>query len=284
MDMISIFIRSSLISRERIRFIITFPYGSPGITAADWEHDNCHATEILGVHRSRRDLKRILDHDTYSHTEKACRRYWNTYRGRGGVIAVHRSKDPRAPELERRIILSQYLTAIQCSGSLPPQETGLTCNSWYGKFHLEMHWWHSVHFVLWEREFLLERSLQWYFSILPSAKETASSQGYAGARWPKMTSPDGAESPSPINPSSYGSSRILSIMQNYSTGPGRERKPWKSINPWYMRPQRSWLLFCRMMISAGTLFLVPPLSLPRRITIQLIPVIPGLNWNTGSLG
>jgi hypothetical protein len=42
------------------------------------------------------------------------------------------SRDPRAMELERRIVLSQYQTAIQCAGSLPPQETGLTCNSWFG--------------------------------------------------------------------------------------------------------------------------------------------------------
>ena len=40
---------------------------------------------------------------------------------------------------------------------MPPQETGLTCNSWYGKFHLEMHWWHSVHFALWNRAPLLAK-------------------------------------------------------------------------------------------------------------------------------
>jgi hypothetical protein len=92
------------------------------------------------------------------------------------------------------------LTAIQCAGSLPPQETGLTCNSWYGKFHLEMHYWHAAHFAHWGRAPLLERSLGWYRAILPSAREKARSQGYAGARWPKMTAPDGRDSPSPIGP------------------------------------------------------------------------------------
>ena len=48
-------------------------------------------------------------------------------------------------------MLSQYLTAIQCAGRYPPQETGLTFNSWEGKFHLEMHWWHAAHFALWGR-------------------------------------------------------------------------------------------------------------------------------------
>ncbi len=103
-------------------------------------------------------------------------------------------------ELERRIVLSQYLTAIQCSGMYPPQETGLTYNSWEGKFHLEMHWWHEAQFALWNRLPLLERSLGYYQSILPRARATAARQGYAGARWPKMTDPSGTESPSPVGP------------------------------------------------------------------------------------
>ena len=51
-----------------------------------------------------------------------------------------------------------------------------------------MHWWHAVHFALWDRLPLLERSLPWYQSILPQAKAIAALQGYRGARWPKMTS------------------------------------------------------------------------------------------------
>ena len=53
---------------------------------------------------------------------------------------------------------------------MPPQETGLTVNSWYGKFHLEMHWWHAAHFALWNRTPLLEKSLGWYDRILPAAR------------------------------------------------------------------------------------------------------------------
>ena len=97
-------------------------------------------------------------------------------------------------------MLSQYLTAIQCCGSMPPQETGLTVNSWYGKFHLEMHWWHAAHFAVWNRLPLLEKSLAWYHSILPAARRTAAAQGYAGARWPKMVGPEGRDSPSPVGP------------------------------------------------------------------------------------
>ena len=97
--------------------------------------------------------------------------------------------------MERRIVLSQYLTRIQCAGSLPPQETGLTCNSWFGKFHLEMHWWHAAHFALWGRRELLERSLPFYQRILPKARATAAKQGYAGARWPKCVGPAGDPGP-----------------------------------------------------------------------------------------
>ena len=75
-------------------------------------------------------------------------------------------------------MLSRYLTAIQCAGSLPPQETGLTYNSWEGKFHLEMHWWHAVHFAAWDRIDLLDRSLDYYARILPRARATAARQGY----------------------------------------------------------------------------------------------------------
>ncbi len=249
MDKLSFLIQSNLLLTGRMQIIISFPYGSPDITAADWANDQAHSTEIIGINKNKIDLMRILDKDkyfvriiyssnvsvkmqnknsffiiphdksdvfefncifscnpindkitTFTETEIASKNYWNDYWKNGGMIELIESDDSRALELERRIILSQYLTAIQCSGSLPPQETGLTCNSWYGKFHLEMHWWHSIHFALWERTSLFEKSMCWYFSNLSSAKKTALSQGYKGARWPKMTSYNGEESPSPINP------------------------------------------------------------------------------------
>ena len=137
---------------------------------------------------------------TFAQTKEAAKVYWNHFWQSGGAIDLSGSKDPRWFELERRIVLSQYLTAIQDAGENPPQETGLTYNSWEGKFHLEMHWWHEAHFALWNRLPLLERSLGYYQRILPRAEGTARKQGYTGARWPKMTSPSGAESPSPVGP------------------------------------------------------------------------------------
>ncbi len=139
----------------------------------------------------------LIDFDA---TAAAARQHWHDFWTTGGAIDLSASRDPRWKELERRIVLSQYLTAIQCAGDLPPAETGLTYNSWEGKFHLEMHWWHAVHFALWNRWPMFERSLDYYRRILPVAEATAKRQGYAGARWPKMTSPSGAESPSTIGP------------------------------------------------------------------------------------
>lgn len=146
---------------------------------------------------SRSSISTTPDADsTFSQSTKHWGRFWQG----GAAVEFADSRDRRAPELERRVVLSQYLTAIQCAGSKPPQETGLTVNSWYGKFHLEMHWWHAAHFALWNRTHLLERSLGWYREVLPRARELAAAQGYAGARWPKMTGPEGRDSPSPIGP------------------------------------------------------------------------------------
>ena len=132
--------------------------------------------------------------------QDSCKSHWQRFWTSGGAIDLSQSKDPRWKELERRIVLSQYLTAIGCAQKYPPQETGLTCNSWFGKFHLEMHWWHGVHFALWDRLELFEKSLAWYKEILPAARDIARRQGYQGARWPKMVGPNGADSPSDIGP------------------------------------------------------------------------------------
>ena len=124
--------------------------------------------------------------------------WWNSFWKRGGAIDFSECKDPRAFELERRVVLSQYLMTIQCAGKFPPQETGLTYNSWYGKFHLEMHWWHGVHFALWGRPDLLERSLSWYETAKPAAAAIAKRQGWQGVRWMKMTDPAAGEAPSKV--------------------------------------------------------------------------------------
>lgn len=134
----------------------------------------------------------------YMLTQIANTTFWSYFWLTGGAVDFSGSTDPRAAELERRIILSQYLTRIQSAGDYPPQETGLTYNSWYGKPHLEMHWWHDAHFALWGHPDLLERSLDWYKTVVTEARKLAQRQGYKGIRWQKMTDPEGKESPSSV--------------------------------------------------------------------------------------
>jgi hypothetical protein len=140
------------------------------------------------------------DLPSFHEIRNVAHQFWEKFWSSGGAVELAESKDKRANELERRIVLSRYLTAIQCAGSYPPAETGLTCNSWYGKFHLEMHYWHAAHFVVWGKPELFERSFRWYRRIIASAERRAEEQGYAGTRWPKMTDPSGIDSPSPIGP------------------------------------------------------------------------------------
>jgi hypothetical protein len=123
---------------------------------------------------------------------------WSNFWKSGGMVDFAGSTDPRAAELERRVVLSLHLTAIHCAGPLPPQETGLAQNSWFGKFHLEMLPWHAAQFALWGRPEMLDRLLDYYRRILPAARATAANQGCMGARWPKMTDPSGRESPSDV--------------------------------------------------------------------------------------
>lgn len=132
--------------------------------------------------------------DTKNNSETVWRKFWRS----GGAVDFSETQDKRAFEIERRVILSEYLTKIQCTGTIPPQETGLTYNSWYGKPHLEMHWWHAVHFAQWGRPQLMERSLDWYAFAQYDARDIAKRQGYEGVRWQKMTDPEGRETPSSV--------------------------------------------------------------------------------------
>jgi hypothetical protein len=121
--------------------------------------------------------------------------YWDRYWRSGAAVDFSGSTDPRAAELERRVVLSQYLAAIQLGGEMPASESGLTTSSWYGKHHTEMVWWHTAHFALWGRPEFTARTLTWYQHTLPAARAVAFERGLQGARWMKMTGPGGRESP-----------------------------------------------------------------------------------------
>lgn len=138
------------------------------------------------------------EQDLYATHAKASADSWQKFWKDGAAVDFSHCKDARARELERRVVLSQYLLAIQSAGSMPPQETGLTMNSWFGKFHLEMILWHESWLPLWGHTDKLVNTLNWYFKAEPMARQIARRQGFDGVRWMKMTDPDAAEAPSNV--------------------------------------------------------------------------------------
>ena len=133
----------------------------------------------------------------YDQELKSVLKAWNRWWNEGAIVDFSDCTDPRAKELERRVVLSQYLTQVNCANNIPPQETGLTYNSWFGRPHLEMTWWHMVDFALWNRPKVVANVLNWYNQVAyPVAKNIAKRQGFKGIRWMKMTDPWAGEAPS----------------------------------------------------------------------------------------
>lgn len=124
---------------------------------------------------------------------------WEEFWMSGAAIDLSESADPRWKELERRIVLSQYVMRLNEAGSWPPQESGLVNNGWYGRFHFEMIWWHGAHYALWDQWSLFDKSLHVYRDFLPTSVERAKRQGYTGARWPKCTADIDRDWPHPIH-------------------------------------------------------------------------------------
>ncbi|KAI4859779.1 Six-hairpin glycosidase-like protein [Hypoxylon rubiginosum] len=140
------------------------------------------------------------DAPSFAEISTASTSWWESFWRSGAFIDLTGANSPNATELQRRTILSQYLTAVNSASSYPPQESGLVNNGWYGKFHLEMILWHLLHFARWNQFALLRRSVpNMYGTYLESSIERANLQGYDGARWGKMTDPTGRSAPGEIN-------------------------------------------------------------------------------------
>lgn len=248
-DTLAVGVSCGLLREQRLTVVMDFPYGSPDITASNWDSPDRHSTLVAGQDGKNVCLKRVLDRDSYyvtvhvdgsgsirvcghevtlcameeeleftvsfrkeapaeqgreegdaQRTRQQSAYWWKRFWEEGGILHLSSWTDQRAKELERRIILSMYLLAINSCGSAPPQETGLTCNSWYGKMHLEMYFWHCAWAPLWGRSWLLERSLPWYLDHLRQARENAARNGYRGCRWPKMVALEGIDCPSGVAP------------------------------------------------------------------------------------
>ncbi len=181
---------------------------SSGITASGKiEQSGADAFRVVASGRDRLTVMIRFDQQepaektpAYSTGVQATTAHWNAFWTQGGAVDFTGSTDPRAAELERRVVLSQYLSAVNGAGELPPQEEGLFSNSWYGKFHLEMHPWHSGWQAIWGHPDMLERSLPWYVGNLDHARAEAARHHVKGAWWPKMVGPEGRNSPSLVSP------------------------------------------------------------------------------------
>jgi hypothetical protein len=129
-------------------------------------------------------------------TKVACAARWEIHWTTGGAIDLSGSKDARWRELERRIVLSQYLMAAMSAGSWPSSENGLMgIDPWRGQFHMEMVWWHLAHYALWDRWPMANDALRCYARFTPAARELAAQLGYKGLKWQKSVGPEGRTAP-----------------------------------------------------------------------------------------
>jgi hypothetical protein len=129
-------------------------------------------------------------------TKTACVTRWEKLWTTGGVIDLSASRDPRWFELERRIVLSQYLMAAMSAGSWPSSENGLLgIDAWRGQFHMEMVWWHLAHYALWDRWDQADQAIGCYRRFAPAARELAAQLGYKGLKWQKSVGPEGRTAP-----------------------------------------------------------------------------------------
>ncbi|KAG6865432.1 hypothetical protein C0991_002670 [Blastosporella zonata] len=102
------------------------------------------------------------------------------------------------------------------------------------KFHMEMYFWHSAHWALWNNWDLLRRSSTIYSRFLSSSIARAQvQQGWpAGARWPKMTDPSGRSAPGQINNLLIWQQPhpIIFALYEYRAFPGRETlEKWRDV-------------------------------------------------------
>ncbi|KAJ7791707.1 Six-hairpin glycosidase-like protein [Mycena olivaceomarginata] len=231
-DSIGVTVSSALLNSGRLGVFVDFPWNDGLLKFSDpfvgsWNNASIHTTTLDATPRGTigAEIAHTLVNSTFitsiggdpftiARDSPAAHRYtyppvcpapahspclrvgtWEDYWTKTGFVDVFTgSTDPRADELQRRIILSRYLMRVNEAGDYPPQESGLVNNGWYGKFHLEMYFWHSQHWALWNNWDLLLRS-----SSTSIARAQVQEGWPTGARWGKMSDPSGRSAPGQIN-------------------------------------------------------------------------------------
>jgi hypothetical protein len=142
--------------------------------------------------------------------------FWNQYWNSGAFIDCGRTKDPRAHELQRRVILSQYLMAVNCAGINPPLEAGLVSSSLLSRSRMEMIWWHLSHWQRWSKWERIGSVIPLvYQRLLNSSIDQARAKGFNGAFW-------GGKDNRPVAPGQYEST---------------EASIWQQVHPFYFAEQ-----------------------------------------------
>ncbi|KAI0826963.1 Six-hairpin glycosidase-like protein [Trametes gibbosa] len=219
------------------------------------------AQQVLSVsisYASAQIAKISSPEEILDESQRAWEHFWANH---GFVDVLSESSDSRAEELQRRIILSQYLLRVNEAGDYPPQESGLVDNGWYGKFHMEMFFWHSAHWALWNNWDLLNRASSVYSRFLSTAIERAQvQQGYPmGARWSKMTDPTGRSAPGEINELLIWEQPhpLVFAEYEYRATPSRATlEKWREV----VRATADWMaVYARRNASTGFFDLGPPM-------------------------
>jgi hypothetical protein len=173
---------------DSTKFDVDFKWNGGGTLVTNSVHSYLlkpSGTKAIEVLMGFSDGDKSMQMPSFSSIKKGSINKWANFWNSGAAIDLSGSKDNRWKELERRVVLSQYLMQVNESGDLPPQESGLLNNGWYGKYHMEMLWWHAAHYALWDRLPQMDRLTSIYHSDLKYYIPKAKAQGYEGARWPK---------------------------------------------------------------------------------------------------
>jgi hypothetical protein len=184
---------------------------------------------------------------TFAQSAAAWEQFWMS----GAAIEFHGSTDPRAALLEKQVVMSMYMMRSQEAGSLPPQETGLTTNSWSASSTercacgTKLGSWHGVT----QKSSLAPPTFTW--SCWTKPRTTPSCKGFAvraGSRCERSARWKSSPGPAPRARCCCRSSRTRSSTRSCSgelpTPARRARLRWQNTASWCKRPQISWHRLC----------------------------------------
>lgn len=146
---------------------LLMPSGSKLLSFTATYHDHPNAT--MAPYYSPQGQGTHINTD-FSTIQASSTAWWESFWETGAFVDLTCTNNESAIEIQRRIVLSEYLLAVNEAGFDPPQESGLSDNGWYGKFHAEQFVWHLGHWGRWGKWALLDRAIPGvYERFLPTS-------------------------------------------------------------------------------------------------------------------